>query len=78
MEPCSTEGMAGHHRGGRGKEGCGDSHCPCLCFSWLHKRHFCLSSTAAKNNHLKLMAYVSIKLLNLHWSLLALHTKPAT
>lgn len=31
------------------------------------------SSTAAKNNHLKLMAYVCIKLLNWHWSLNTAH-----
>lgn len=59
----------GQHHGGSARGDAERPHHPYLCFSWLCKHHFFLSSTAAKNNHAKLMAYAHIKLLNLHWSL---------
>lgn len=66
MEPCVAEGTGGQRCGGSGDA---ERLTPILCFSWPHQGCFSLSSTAAKYNCLKLMAYVCIKLLNLHWSL---------
>lgn len=63
------ESTAGRHHGASTRENTERPHHPYLCFSWLCKHHFFLTSTAAKNNHAKLMAYTHIKLLKLHWSL---------
>lgn len=69
MELCVAEGTAGQHHGGSASWDAERPHHPYLCFSWLCKHHFFLSSTASKYNHAKLMAYTLIKLFILHWSL---------
>lgn len=69
MELCVEESTADQCHGARARGSAERPHHPYLGFSWLCKHHFFLSSTAAKNNHAKLMAYSQIKLLHLHWSL---------
>lgn len=62
------EGMAGQHHGASARGHTERPHHPYLCFSWFCKHHFFLTSTAAKNNHVKLMADTRSELLKLHWS----------
>lgn len=70
MELCVAQGMAGQRCGGSGKGGC--RHTLLICV-YLDSASTVFSSTAARNNHLKLMACVCIKLLNRYWSLNAAH-----
>lgn len=62
MELCVEEGMAGQHHGASARGDTETPHHLYFGFSWLCKHHFFPSSTAAKNNHTKLMAYTHIKL----------------